>query len=93
MNIKFHQLPIIDIEGNTQNIDVAQLIGNVLFNQADDVAEHDLGIKIYHEPVPDENNGECPGTDIDDKEVNILRKSLPYFKYNLRNAIEQQLKQ
>ena len=82
MNIKFHQLPIIDIEGNTQNIDVAQLIGNVLFNQADDVAEHDLGIKIYHEPVPDEN-GECKGTDIDDKEANILKKYLPYFKYNL----------
>ena len=92
MNIKFHQLPIIDIEGNTQNIDVAQLVGNVIFNQADDVAEHDLGIKIYHEPVPDEN-GECTGTDIDDKEANILKKYLPYFKYNLRNAIDNQLKQ
>jgi hypothetical protein len=93
MNIKFRKLPITDIEGNTQTIDFAQLIGNVLFNQADDVAEHDLGIKIYHEPMPDENTGECPGIDIDDKEVNILRKYLPYFKYNLRNAIEQQLKQ
>jgi hypothetical protein len=93
MNIKFRKLPITDIDGNTQTIDFAQLIGNVLFNQADDVAEHDLGIKIYHEPMPDENTGECPGTDIDDKEVNILRKYLPYFKYNLRNAIEQQLKQ
>ena len=93
MNIKFRKLPINDIEGNTQTIDFAQLIGNVLFNQANDVAEHDLGIKIYHEPVPDENTGECQGTDIDDKEVNILRKYLPYFKYNLRNAIEQQLKQ
>lgn len=93
MNIKFRQLPINDIEGNTQNIDVAQLIGNVLFNQADDVAEHDLGIKIYHEPMPDEDTGECPGTDIDDKEVNILRKFLPYFKYNLRAAIDNQLKQ
>ena len=92
MNIKFHQLPIIDIEGNTQNIDVAQLVGNVLFNQADDVAEHDLGIKIYHEPVLDEN-GECTDTDIDDKEANILKKYLPYFKYNLRNAIDNQLKQ
>ena len=92
MNIKFRQLPIDDIEGNTQNIDVAQLIGNVLFNQADDVAEHDLGIKIYHEPVPDEN-GECKGTDIDDKEANILKKYLPYFKYNLRAAIDNQLKQ
>lgn len=91
MNIKFRQLPIADIEGNTQNIDVAQLIGNVLFNQADDVAEHDLGIKIYHEPVPDEN-GECAGTDIDDKEINILKKYLPYFKYNLRAAIDNQLK-
>ena len=93
MNIKFRQLPIKDIEGNTQTIDFAQLIGNVLFNQADDVAEHDLGIKIYHEPEPDEKTGECKGTDIDDKEVNILRKYLPYFKYNLRNAIEQQLEQ
>ena len=93
MNIKFRKLPIVDIEGNTQTIDFAQLIGNVLFNQADDVAEHDLGIKIYHEPMPDEGTGECPGTDIDDKEVNILRKYLPYFKYNLRNALEQQLKQ
>ena len=93
MNIKFRQLPINDIEGNTQNIDVAQLIGNVLFNQADDVAEHDLGIKIYHEPMPDENTGECPGTDIDDKEINILKKYLPYFKYNLRNAIEKAMKQ
>lgn len=93
MNIKFRKLPVIDIEGNTQTIDFAQLIGNVLFNQADDVAEHDLGIKIYHEPMPDEKTGECPGIDIDDKEVNILRKYLPYFKYNLRNAIEQQLKQ
>ena len=92
MNIKFCQLPIKDIEGNTQSIDVAQLIGNVLFNQADDVAEHDLGIKIYHEPVPDEN-GECNGTDIDDKEINILKKYLPYFKYNLRAAIDNQLKQ
>ena len=93
MNIKFRKLPITDIEGNTQTIDFAQLIGNVLFNQADDVAEHDLGIKIYHEPMPDEDTGECPGTDIDDKEINILKKYLPYFKYNLRNAIEQQLKQ
>ena len=93
MNIKFRQLPINDIEGNTQNIDVAQLIGNVLFNQADDIAEHDLGIKIYHEPMPDENTGECPGTDIDDKEINILKKYLPYFKYNLRNAIEKAMKQ
>ena len=92
MNIKFRQLPIKDIEGNTQSIDVAQLIGNVLFNQADDVAEHDLGIKIYHEPVPDEN-GECNGTDIDDKEINILKKYLPYFKYNLRAAIDNQLNQ
>lgn len=93
MNIKFRQLPITDIEGNTQNIDVAQLIGNVIFNQADDVAEHDLGIKIYHEPEPEKETGECVGTDIDDKEINILKKYLPYFKYNLRAAIDNQLKQ
>jgi hypothetical protein len=81
--VKFKQLPIHDIEGNEQPQDFAKLIGNVLFNQADDVAEHDLGVKIYHE-------GDI-GTDINDAEEKILRKFLPMFKYVLRSAIERAL--
>ena len=81
--IKFRQLPRTDIEGNIQPKDVAAPIGNTLFNLADDVDEHDLGIKIYHE-------GDA-GTEIDEKEAAILTKYLPCFKYNLREAIRRSL--
>ena len=81
--IKFKQLPIFDIEGNEHPQDWATRIGNTLFNLADDVAEHDLGIKIYHE-------GDA-GTEIDEKEAAILTKYLPCFKYNLREAIKKAL--
>lgn len=80
--IDFTSVPIADIEGNEFEQNVAQAIGNLVFNMADDVAEHDLGIKIYH----------SSGTiDIDEKEEKILRKYLPALKYNLRSAIEQLL--
>ena len=92
MNIKFRQLPMEDINGNLAYPDFTETVGKVLFNMSDDYSEFELGRKIYNEPMPDEN-GECKGTDIDDKEANILKKYLPYFKYRLRNAIEQQLKQ
>ena len=81
--IRFKQLPIVDIEGNEQPQDWATRIGNTLFNLADDVAEHDLGIKIYHE-------GDA-GTEIDEKEAAILTKYMPFFKYNLRLAIQKAL--
>ena len=80
MNVKFTQLPIIDIEGNEQPGDFAKVIGNVIFNQADDVAENDLGRKIYHEK-PEE------GTDLTEEEVKIIQKYLPMFKFFLRSAI------
>ena len=82
-----------DINGNLEYPDFTETVGKVLFNMSDDYSEFELGRKIYNEPMPDEKTGECQGTDIDDKEANILRKYMPYFKYRLRNAIEQQLKQ
>lgn len=82
MRISFTSLPIVDIEGSTNPQDFAKIIGNVIFNQADDVAEHDLGRKIYHEKP-----GE--GIEISDDEQRIIRKFLPMFKYFLRSAIER----
>ena len=80
--IDFTRLPINDIDGNENENDVSKFVGNFIFNMADDVAEHDLGIKIYH----------SAGTiDIDEKEEKILKKYLPALKYNLRSAIEQLL--
>ena len=91
MNIKFATLPIIDIEGKEFLIETLppfkplnQIVGNTLFNIAEDVATHDLGIKIYHE-------GDA-GTELDDKEVALLRNLLVYFKYNIQLSIETALK-
>lgn len=91
MKIKFAKLPIIDIEGKEFMIETLppfkplhQIVGNTLFNIAEDVATHDLGIKIYHEG-PD-------GTELNDKEIELLRSFMPYFKYNLQLAIVVALK-
>ena len=80
--IDFTKVSIKDIEGNEQETNVAKAVGNLIFNMADDVAEHDLGIKIYH------SDG---AIDIDENEEKILKKYLPALKYNLRSAIEQLL--
>lgn len=80
--IDFTSVAIKDIEGNSIEQNVAPAIGNLLFNMADDVAEHDFGIKIYH------SDG---AIDIDDKESAILKKFLPALKYNLRKALEDML--
>lgn len=83
MEINFKELMMENIEGNELAFDARTLVGNVLFNLADDVAEHDLGIKIYH----------SEGTiDLNEKEVKIVEKYLSRFKYLLRNSIEKKLK-
>jgi hypothetical protein len=76
--INFTAIPIADIEGNTTPQNVAPVIGNLIFNMADDVAESEFGIEIYHSTA---------SIDIDDKKEAILRKYLPLFRYNLRKAI------
>jgi chaperonin cofactor prefoldin len=78
--VNFTNVPIKDIEGNETKQNVAQAIGNLIFNMADDVAEHDLGIEIYH------STGDIV---IDEKKEAILKKYLPALKYNLRTAIER----
>lgn len=78
--INFTAIPIADIEGNTTPQNVAPVIGNLLFNMADDVAEYEFGIEIYHSTA---------AIDIDDKREAILRKYLPMLKYNLRKSIEE----
>lgn len=77
--INFTAIPIADIEGNTTPQNVAPVIGNLLFNMADDVAEYELGIEIYH------SKGDI---EIDDMKEAILKKYLPALKYNLRKSIE-----
>ena len=47
---------------------------------ADDVAEHDLGVAIYH------SDGEM---EMSDEQVRIVRKYLGAWKYVLRQGIER----
>ena len=84
MKINFKEIAIINIEGKEERLDVRKTVGNVLFNMADDVAEHDLGVNIYH------SEGEI---ELNDKERAIIKKFLPMFKYLLRNAIETAMKE
>jgi chaperonin cofactor prefoldin len=81
-DIDFSKIQIEDIDGNTVDVDLRKTVGNVLFNMADDVAEHDLAVKIYH------SDGMIK---ITDDEQRIIRKSLPYFKYIIQTALTNAL--
>lgn len=83
MKINFKELEIKDIENNVQKVDASKVVGNLLFNMADDVAEHDLGLKVYH------SEGEL---ELSEQEAGIVTKYLGQFKYLLRSAIEERLK-
>jgi hypothetical protein len=89
--VKFRQLMVTAIDGSQHPEDWAENVGNLLFRMADDVAQYELCIKIYHEPRPDENTGECQGTELTDKDIEILRRQLPLFKYFLQKAVNDAL--
>ena len=78
--VNWKELMLTDIEGNEFAFDARKTVGNVLFNMADDVAEHDLGVAIYH------SDGEM---DMSDEQVRIVRKYLGAWKYVLRQGIER----
>lgn len=80
--INFTAIPVSDIEGNQVPTNVAQAIGNLLFSLADDVAEYEFGIEIYH------STGDI---DLDEKKEAILKKFLPVLKYNLRKSLSSLL--
>ena len=78
--VNWKELMLTDIEGNEFAFDARKTVGNVLFNMADDVAEHDLGVAIYH------SDGEM---EMSDEQVKIVRKYLGAWKYVLRQGIER----
>lgn len=47
--VDFSKAVIKDIDGNVmENVSVQKNFGNMIFTSAEDVVEHELGIKIYH---------------------------------------------
>lgn len=85
IKIKFNELPVKNIDGTIIKEQWAENIGNIFFRLADNVAEHDLAVKIYHE-------GE-DGTELSDKEVNILKQKTKALKYFLQIAINEAIGQ
>ena len=81
--IDFEKIPIKDIDGNVLPCDVRKVVGNTLFNMADDVAEWELGVKIYN------SVGEV---EISEKDVQIIMKFAGFFKYVLRHALTDAMK-
>lgn len=48
MKIDFSNVQIKDIEGNAMSVDISKELGNMMYLNAQDIAEADLGHDIYH---------------------------------------------
>ena len=53
MRIDFSKIMVEDIEGNKSPYDVSKELGNMIYLNAVDIAEADLGREIYHKKEVD----------------------------------------
>ena len=81
--VNFHELEIEMVNGETKKIDVHEAVGNYIFNNANDVAEQDLGRDIYH------SQGEM---ELSDKHSKIIERMADGMKYVLRKALKDAVK-
>ena len=81
--INLKELPVKNIEGKEEKIDISKEVGNLMFQNAKTVVVHEAAIAIY-------NTGECD----DSAEVREAIKSIAslYYPYFLQQAIEAYLK-
>ena len=84
VKVDFSKIIIKDINGNDIVADFQKQLGNQLYMQGQNIEECELGKKIYFTP-----DGEA--TELDDKEVAIVRKAVQGYSYVARTAIEQAL--
>ena len=82
--VNFKTITIKDINGNDIVADFQKQLGNQLYMQGQNIEECELGKKIYF--TPDDEV-----TELDDKEVAIVRKAVQGYSYVARTAIEQTL--
>lgn len=84
VKVDFSKIIIKDINGNDIVADFQKQLGNQLYMQGQNIEECELGKKIYFTP-----DGEA--TELDEKEVAIVRKAIQGYSYVARTAIEQAL--
>ena len=77
--INFTALPVQDIEGNMQSVNIAKHIGNQLYMQGMDIEECELGKTIYY------SEGEI---ELDEKQAKSVLRISSGYPYLTRHAIE-----
>lgn len=77
--INFTALPVQDIEGNMQRVNIAKHIGNQLYMQGMDIEECELGKTIYY------SDGEI---ELDEKQAKSVLRISSGYPYLSRHAIE-----
>lgn len=80
MKVNFHEIKVETVTGAEANVDVHQVLGDFIFNQAEHVDEHDLGRDIYH------SEGEM---ELTEKQCQIVKTAASKMKYVLRTALEK----
>jgi hypothetical protein len=81
--VNFRELEVELVNGETQKVYVHEAVGNYIFNNANDVAEHDLGRDIYH------SHGEM---ELSDKQAKIIERMADGMKYVLRQSLKNAVK-
>lgn len=87
------KVTFLDVEGQEVRIDIAKQIGNIMYMQGENIAEHELGSKIYHsaDPLKENKDADCP-VELSDDEANILLKYVVRtFSYVIIQAVKKML--
>lgn len=49
MKIDFRKIPVLQIDGTKELVDLSKPVGNLIFDQTGDISEMDLAKKIYYD--------------------------------------------
>ena len=80
VKVNFSKIIIKDIEGRDVQADFQKQLGNQLYMQGHDIAECELGRRIYFAEAP---------VELTDEECTIVRKVIEPYSYVARQAIGQ----
>lgn len=81
IKVDFRQIPVKDIEGNIQRLDISKAIGNQLYMQGKNIVECDLGRDIWRK-------GEV---ELTDEQAAIVKMAVSDYSYIVRAGIEELL--
>lgn len=98
--IDLTQVKFLDIEGRETMVDIAKVLGNIMFMQGQDIVEHELGSKVYHsadklkgwDPQGNEPHPDC-AIEVNEEEEKVLNKYIAtQYSYVVQKAVKEALK-